>query len=143
METLTDWEVKELVYTWFKKITVKVPVEELLAMLNSEELEMEFPEETLRSNDDFVKWYKVVTNKFFNQVHEVKLLDVDISEGQAKVNLIVNWQAHTWDPPAPFSKWAGFDIHQTWIVKRDSNLKKAVITKYHVGKLEPMQGPLT
>jgi len=139
MSTMTEWDVKELVFSWFRKITSKVPVEELLSMLNSEELEMKFPEETLQSYDDFKKWYETVTNKFFNQVHEVKMLDVEVSGDKAAVKLIVNWQAETWEPPSPFSQRDGSYVHQSWIVKKDAKTGKPVITTYHVGEFDPME----
>ena len=142
MAALTTWEVKELVFAWFRKITIKVPVEEMLVMLSSEALEMKFPEETLKSHDDFKKWYQTVTHQFFNQVHEVKVLDVDLNGDQATVNLIVNWQAETWTPPDPFSKWLGSYVQQTWQVKKDKNSEKVVIVKYDVGEFEPMEGLL-
>ena len=141
METakvITKWDVKELVYSWFRRITIKVPVEELLSMLSSEELEMRFPAETLRSHSDFRKWYKTVTHMFLNQVHDVKMLDVDIKGDRALVSLIVNWQAETWDPPAPVSKREGFYVHQTWVVKRDPGTGKLVIASYNVGEFDPM-----
>lgn len=136
---LTNWDVQKLVYSWFRKITIKVPVEELLSMLSSEELEMKFPEETLRSHADFRKWYKTVTHKFFNQVHEVKMLDVDVSGDKAVVSLIVNWQADIWEPPAPFSKREGYYVHQTWTAKMDQSTGKPVITTYDVGEFDPME----
>ena len=141
METakmITKWDVKELVYSWFRRITIKVPVEELLSVLSSDELEMRFPEETLRSHSDFRKWYKTVTHLFFNQVHDVKMLDVDVKGDRALVSLIVNWQAETWDPPAPISKREGFYVHQTWVVKRDPSTGNLVIATYNVGEFDPM-----
>ncbi len=136
---LTGWEVKELVYTWFRKLTIKVPEEEMLALLSAESLEMRFPEETLRNHTDFKQWYKKVTHLFFDQVHELKMLDVDIRGDQATVHLIVNWQARTWNPPAGFSEWRGFNVHQKWIVVQDPKSGKPVISVYHVGEFDPMQ----
>jgi hypothetical protein len=137
---MTKWDVTELVYSWFRKITAKAPVEELLSMLSSEGLEMKFPEETLKSYDDFKRWYSTVTHQFFNQVHEVKMLDVDVSGDKAAVKLIVNWQAETWNPPQPFSKREGFYVHQTWSVKKDQKTGKPVIATYLVEEFDPMLG---
>jgi hypothetical protein len=138
-EALTNWEVQEFVYDWFRKLTDKVPAEELLAMLSDEGLEMQSPEETLRSHADFKKWLDTVTHLFFDQVHDVKLLAVDLAGDQATVNLIVNWQARTWTPPAPYSEWQGSYVHQNWTVKRSPTTGKPVIVNYKVGAFDPMQ----
>jgi hypothetical protein len=135
---LTNREVQELVYTWFKKLTDKVPVEELLAMLSAEDLELRFPEKTLRGYADFREWYTTVTHLFFDQVHDVKMLAVDLDGIQATVNLVVNWQARTWEPPAAYSKWQGFYVHQTWSVKKHTKTGKPVIVSYQVGAFDPM-----
>lgn len=135
---LTEWEVQELVYTWFRKITDKAPIDEMLAMLSADGLEMAFPEETLTSHDDFTQWYESVTSTFFDQVHELKLLAVEVEGDRAEVGLIVNWQARTWTPPAPYSEWQGFYVHQTWTVERDAKTGQPVIVKYKVGEFDPM-----
>jgi hypothetical protein len=135
---LTEWEVQELVYTWFRKLTIKVPVDELLALLSPQGLEMAFPESTLRNHADFRVWYEAVTHTFFDQVHDVKMLAVELENDQATVNLIVNWQASTWEPPAGYSKREGFYVHQNWTVVRDDATGKPVIARYRVGAFDPM-----
>jgi hypothetical protein len=139
---LTTFEVKELVYYWFKKLTDHEPIEEMLQMLNTKKLEMSFPDTAIRSEEDFRSWYKTVTNLFFDQVHELKMLDIVINGDKADVKLVVNWQARTWEPPAGYSKWEGVYAHQTWLIEKNSNTGKPVISTYIVDKFEPMAGPL-
>ena len=86
----------------------------MISMLDTTDLEMKFPESTLKSEQDFRDWYKVVTNKFFDQVHEVKMLNVDVVDDAAAVHLVVNWQAKTWNPPEGYSRWNGAYVHQSW-----------------------------
>jgi|WetSurMetagenome_2_1015567.scaffolds.fasta_scaffold00045_50 hypothetical protein len=136
---LTAWEVKELVYTWFKKLTDKAGAGELAAMLSSESLEMKFPDATIRNHHDFRAWLTKVTNLFFDQVHDVLYLDVNVNGGHAEVNLIVNWQARTWVPPAAYSSWTGSNVHQRWEVARDTASGRPVITVYHVGAFDNMK----
>jgi len=136
--TLSIWEVQELIYEWFRKLTTKAPLEEMLVMLNSEELEMMFPERILRSHADFKEWYQDVTHLYFDQVHEIKMLAIDLAGNEAAVNLIVNWQTRTWKAPAAFSEWQGSYISQNWVIKKISKTGKPVITIYKVGKFEPM-----
>ncbi len=139
MSSLTTLDVNDLVYTWYKKLDVHAPVEELVPLLASENLEMIFPEATLTTIDGFKGWYKNVTNLFFDEIHNMKMLDIAIDGDKAVVKLIVNWQAKVWNPPAAKSKWLGFDAIQSWIVSKNAD-GKAVIQQYTVDKLDPMEG---
>ena len=137
---LTNLEVNELVFSWYRKLDVHAKVEELLPMLISEGLEMRFPEATLKSMDEFKNWYKTVTHRFFDEVHTLCLVNADIAGELATVKIVVNWQAKIWDAPDAKSKWLGFDAYQTWIVKKDEETGKAVIQVYMVDRLDPMEG---
>ncbi len=128
----------ELVYAWFQRITDKVSPEDMLALLSKDDLEMQFPEKTLRTEADFREWYDGVTHLFFDQVHDLKLLAIDVAGNEANVTLIVNWQARTWKAPAARSDWQGFYVHQDWTVKADRETGKPVICRYHVGTFDPM-----
>ncbi len=136
---LTNGEVTELVYTWFRKITDKCPLEEMEAMLSTDGLEMKFPEKTLRNYGDFKEWYEGVTNLFFNQVHDIKFLGIDLAGDKANLNVIVNWQAQTWKAPAARSEWQGVYAHQNWVVTRDPRSGQPVIQKYYVNAFDPMK----
>jgi hypothetical protein len=140
MKALTTLEVNELVYRWYKKLDVHAPVAEVVPLLASENLEMVFPEATLTSIDEFKEWYQRVTHLFFDEVHDLKMLNIDIEGDTARVKLVVNWQARIWNPPAARTKWLGFDAVQTWIVKRDRKTGNAVIAAYAVDALDPMEG---
>lgn len=139
---LTTVSVKKLIYTWFKKLTDHAPVDEMLAMLNVDSLQMKFPEATLTSEQQFRDWYTTVTNKFFDQVHELKMLDVALDGDVATVELVVNWQARTWEPPAGYSGWEGVYAHQSWTVAISDKTGIPAITTYDVHTFEPMDGPL-
>jgi hypothetical protein len=136
---LTNGDVQELVYTWFQHITNKVELNELLALLSSDELEMRFPETVIRSHADFSQWYEGVKNLFFDQTHELKMLAVDLYGTEAKVTLVVNWQARTWKPPAAYSEWQQWNVHQTWTIKQEPRSGKPVISGYYVGAFDPVQ----
>jgi len=137
---LTNLEVNELVFKWYRKLDVHVKVEEILPMLISNGLEMRFPEATLNTIEEFKEWYRVVTNRFFDEAHTLCMVNVDSDQNQATVKIVVNWQAKIWDAPDAKSKWIGFDAYQTWIVKKDPNSGKAVIATYIVDSLQPMEG---
>lgn len=140
LEPLTNGEVQRLVYAWFRGITDKVGLDELLTMLSSTDLEMCFPEVTIRDREGFQRWYEDVTGIFFDQVHDVKLLAIDPNGSQAQVSLIVNWRARKWEPPAARSDWQSVNVQQNWTVKRAADDGRPVIAGYYVGSFDPVQG---
>ena len=96
VESLITSDVKQFVDDWYLKLDVHAPVEELLPLLADKGLEIRFPEVTVRSKDGFVEWYERVTRTFFDEIHTMKKLDIEVSGGQANIQLVVNWQAHIW-----------------------------------------------
>jgi SnoaL-like domain len=139
VQALTDQEIDQLARKWYRALDVHVPVEELLPMLTPDGLTMVFPEATLHGIEEFKGWYKTVTNRFFDEVHEVKEVDSTLHGDHSDVKVVVNWQAKIWDPPEAKSKWLGFDAYQTWVVTRAAS-GEVVITKYVVDSLKPMEG---
>ncbi len=137
---MKETSVKRVVDNWFAKLDVHASVEELLPMLTTEGLEMRFPEGTLHSTDEFMKWYETVTHRFFDEVHTMKELHIHVSSDHADVQLVVNWQAHIWNPPTPKSSWLGFDAAQRWVVKPAPGSQNLVIATYIVDSLTPMPG---
>lgn len=136
---LVEQEVKQLAIDWYKLLDVHAPLEEVLPLLEDENLEMKFPEATIKGQEQFKSWYETVTHKFFDEVHELKEVQVTLNGNRADVKLVVNWQAHVWNPPEAKSKWLGFDADQTWIVAL-SVTGKPVIETYIVNALIPMEG---
>jgi hypothetical protein len=139
-DKLTDAEVRALVKDWYLKLDVHAPEVELLPMLLDNGLEMTFPEATLHGWAQFEGWYQTVARIFFDEVHELKEVKVIMAGDMAKVDVIVNWQARRWKPPAAKSEWLGFDAIQYWEVKRSPLTGKAVISNYVVKELRPMKG---
>jgi len=135
--TLSTFEVKELAYNWFKKLTEHAPAEELLELVSSDaDLLIEFPNTPIKNADEFRAWLHNVTHTFFDQQHVLQMLDISIDGDKAKVRLIVNWQAKTWEAPNAYSKWEGYCVHQEWEVKKDTKRNKAVIVNYKVGEFD-------
>ena len=138
---LTEAEVRDLVATWYKKLDVHAPAAEVADLVADGDLEMRFPEATLRNRHEFVeKWYEVVIRRFFDEDHEMRKLDVELAGDKAFVNLVVRWQAKIWDPPAPTSVYLGFDAAQRWIVTRSPHSGKAAVQTYIVDELKPLPG---
>ena len=135
-------EIEQLAKDWYKKLDVHAPMVEILPMLADRDLEMQFPEATLHGHAEFEGWYQGVIRIFFDEVHTLKELSIEISESKAQANikLVVYWEASRWNPPASRSDRLMFDAYQTWTVKRSPETGKAVIVTYIVDKLDPMEG---
>jgi hypothetical protein len=140
LQPLTEAEVRELVEVWYKKLDVHAPMVECLPMLAEDELEMHFPEGMLKGQGAFEGWFQTVIRIFFDEIHTLKELNIDLDGDTANVKLVVNWQARRWKAPAANSEWLGFDAYQTWVVKRSAKSGRAVITNYVVDSLDPMEG---
>lgn len=137
---LTETEVRQLVDNWYAKLDVHAPVEEFYPLLAHEGLEMRFPEATLRTLAEFKTWYEGVIRKFFDEIHTVKDVKIQFSPDRANVQIVVNWQPHIWNPPAPKSQWLGFDAYQSWLVTRSLRTQQPIISIYTVDRLIPMPG---
>lgn len=140
---LTQDEVKKMVDDWYLKLDVHAPANEVLPLLADDGLEMRFPEATLKGKEAFTTWYDGVIRKFFDEVHDMKQLEIRCDGDRADVKLCVNWQAKVWNPPAAKSIWLGFDAYQTWNVIRSPKTGKPVIQVYIVDSLKPMPGSAT
>lgn len=139
-EALTQAEIEDLADRWYKALDVHAPVEELHAMLLDDGNEMMWPEGPTHGHAEFTGWYDRVTRIFFDEVHTLTKVESRIDGDQAEVEVVVNWQARVWNPPAPKSEWLGFDAYQTWEVVRSPENGRAVIKRYVVDRLDPMPG---
>jgi hypothetical protein len=138
---LEEAEVKQFVDRVYRELfDSHAPVEEFLVCLADEGLEMRFPEETVHGHDGFRRWYERIVSTFFDEVHTVKEVEVTGEGDQARVKVLVNWQAHTWRPPAAKSQWLDFDAGQTWVVKRSPTTGQPMIVTYVVDAFVPMEG---
>ena len=138
--TLAEASVKQLVDEWYHLLDVHAPVEELVPLLADDGLEMYWPEGPTFGIDGFKGWYERVTRTFFDEIHTMKELAITSRGDQADVKLVVNWQARVWNPPDAKSKWLGMDARQTWVVSPSADGSHAVIQKYVVDGLDPMEG---
>jgi hypothetical protein len=136
----TEETIERFVTDWYVALDRHDPVEEVLPYLIDEGLVMRFPEGETRGHAGFLEWYDRVIRTFFDEVHEVKEVAVHYPDGPgtATVDVVVNWQARIWNPPAARSTWLGFDAVQTWtVVERDG---LPAIATYAVNALNAMPG---
>jgi hypothetical protein len=132
--------IGSMVADWYAALDRHDELSSVLRYLTDSGLEMRFPETTARGHDGFAEWYKAVTNRFFDEVHTVRSVEVsNLTAARADVKVVVNWQARIWNPPAAKSEWLGFDAYQTWEVVAGP-AGEVQIRTYIVDALEPMPG---
>jgi hypothetical protein len=139
---LTVPEVEQLVRrVYLELFDDHAPVEEFLTCLADEDLEMRFPEATVRGHAEFRRWYDGIVRTYFDEVHTIKELDVSTDGDRAEVKVLVNWQARTWTPPAACSGALVYDAGQTWEVQRSPTSGAPVIVRYVVDTFTPAIPP--
>lgn len=137
---IDDSSLRTLAHDWYAALDRHAPVYEATEFLLDEGLEMRFPETTVRGHAGFADWYSVVTNRFFDEKHSVTEVTSEGTGDEISVEVVVNWQARIWNPPAASSEWLGFDAYQTWVVVPDPEGNGPKIKTYIVDKLVPMAG---
>jgi hypothetical protein len=137
---ITKVQLYQLVRDWFRHINDHASFDEIMQYLSPDGFLMKFPEGIISCKEDFKKWYDDVTHKFFDQIHEIVNIETEIFEKKANITIYVNWHAHTWESPSPYSEYLNFDAMQSWEVAYNENLKKIVITKYIIESLESNEG---
>jgi hypothetical protein len=137
---LTTAEVERMATEWFHKLDVHAPLEDFAEFLAEDGLELRFPEGVSRGWDGFKSWYERVTRIFFDEAHQLKKVAATPSGDAMNVQVVVNWQASVWKPPAPRSERIVLDAFQTWVVKRSPKTGKPVIVTYIVDRLDYAPG---
>jgi len=137
---ITEDSIRTMVVEWYRALDRHDDLAGVLPYLIDEGLEMRFPEVTARGHSGFIDWYKAVTNRFFDEEHTVKTVDITrLDAAGADLKVVVNWQCKIWNPPAATSEFLGFDAFQTWelVVTPDGGVR---LKTYTVDGMEPMPG---
>ncbi|HSY52925.1 MAG TPA: nuclear transport factor 2 family protein [Opitutaceae bacterium] len=137
---LTQQEITTFTADWYRKLDVHAPMVECLPMLADKDLEMRFPEATVRGWAGFEKWYQTVVRIFFDEVHTVTSAVADIRGDTATVKVVVRWEASVWKPPADKSERIVLDAYQTWSVRRSAATGRPEIVIYIVDELKYAPG---
>ena len=138
--TISEDSIRTMVVEWYRALDRHDDLAVVLPYLVDEGLEMRFPEVTARGHSGFIDWYKAVTNRFFDEEHTVKAVDITrLDATGADLKVVVNWQCKIWNPPAAASEFLGFDAFQTWelVVTPDAGTR---LKTYTVDDMEPMPG---
>jgi hypothetical protein len=118
--TLTEAGIKTFVGAWYQALDFHFPLEQVVALLADQGLNMQFPDGDIRDHGSFKRWYDRVTNLFFDENHNVQSVQSRISGDEAVVDVVVGWQASWWEAPAAKSKRVSMDATQRWTVRRSS-----------------------
>jgi hypothetical protein len=138
---LTQQSISAFAENWYKLLDVHAPQVEFLPLLADKELEMVFPEATIRGHAGFEGWFQRVIRIFFDEVHTVKEANATIKGDEASVKVVVQWEASLWNAPEAYSKRIVCDAYQTWEMKIIGG--KLVITKYVVDEIKYHEGSAT
>lgn len=132
--------IRAMVADWYRALDRHDNLISVLPYLAADGLEMRFPEGVSKGHAGFADWYGTVTRRFFDEEHTVTRVDfADYAESSAVVEVVVNWQARIWNPPAAKSEWLGFNAYQTWTVIPGPDGRPQIVT-YIVNSLDPMPG---
>lgn len=140
---LTQTELEEFAKAWYKKLDVHDPLAEYEPLL-TEDVELRFPEATVKGFAGYSDWYNKVINIFFDEVHTVKEVKiVDSKPEETVIKVVVKWEASVWKPPAANSERIVLDALQTWTVKRSPATQKPAVAIYIVDELKYYPGSAT
>jgi len=132
-------EIEAFVADWYRQLDIHAPSEELVSMV-ADQVEMQFPEAVVRGAEAFRTWYEGVIRLFFDELHAVTHVGITWRDGRCLLEVVVNWQARRWNPPAPRSEWIGFDAYQRWEMIPSPASGRPVVVRYIVDELRPMPG---
>ncbi len=109
--------LRHLADAWYDALDRHDDLESVSGYLVDDGLEMVFPETTTHGLSGFAEWYRAVTARFFDEVHEVLSVEVrPLGDDRAEMTVLVRWRASTWTPPAARSARLDFTAGQTWTV---------------------------
>ena len=127
-------DVRSFVYEWFARFEHLSGPEYFLAHLDDGDMEIRFPEQTLRSHADFLHWHEDIVRHIPWEFHDVRNLEVGGDpEAGFHVSFEVGWYGEKAGgeeiDPKYADSWAGtgsliaMAFHQEWDVRvRDGSL---------------------
>lgn len=125
VKPFTTEEVKAFVSRWFSLFERRAPVEEAMALVVPEGLEMTFPGSSVKSGDEFRKWYGKSIAWKEQTTHQFELLEVKPSGAETQVSLTVRWSS---GPPAKPNLVVA--TKQSWVLVRSGRTGQPLIKVY-------------
>lgn len=139
---LTEPEIQDLVENWYAALDTHADTDEMLSYLADKGMEMRFPEAKVRGHTQFVKWYEGIIHTYFDEVHTLQNLDIEIMDNglRAVVKVVGRWDASRWKAPRAKSERLMMIADQTWTIIRLTDSGQSVIQTYLVNSLTPLPG---
>jgi hypothetical protein len=120
-------EIISFVYQVYAMYDRHVPVERFLPFLASKNLEMRFPETTLRSHADFKRWYAGIGQTIASNTHTLESFKMSVwGGGRYQVDIVGLWQAES-----KKGEYVVFKFRQQWTLV-DGPGKQPLIQTYLV-----------
>ena len=118
-------DVKAFVHNWFAGFDHQSDINMFTKHLNSEKVDMYFPDFPIKSIEDFKRWYNNVIDNIQWNTHRISNLKVSGDEINGfSIGLDINWKAKTYK-----GETYDMNIHQDWMVKVDKS-RKFIIEKH-------------
>lgn len=123
---LTHPQIWSFASRWYQMLDIHAPLDGFRDLM-TEDVEFVFPEVTVKGFEGYSQWYNTVIGIFFDEVHTLKLADIETqNDDRATIHVVVNWHASVWEAPAARSTRLMMDADQTWeVVVRDGAIKVA------------------
>jgi hypothetical protein len=120
-------EIISFVYQVYAMYDRHVPVERFLPILAPTNLEMRFPETTLRSHADFKRWYAGIGKTIASNTHTIESVKVSVlGGGRYQADIVGLWQAES-----KKGEYIAFKFRQQWTLV-DGPGKQPRIQTYRV-----------
>ena len=120
-------EIISFVYQVYAMYDRHVPVERFLPFLASKNLEMRFPETTLRSHADFKRWYAGIGRDIASNTHTLESVKMSVlGGGRYQADIVGLWQAES-----KKGEYVVFKFRQQWTLV-DGPGKQPLIQTYLV-----------
>ncbi|WP_051844031.1 antibiotic biosynthesis monooxygenase [Streptomyces sp. NRRL S-813] len=129
--------VRDFARTWFDRLSDRAPLEEMLAYVAADGLEMVFPEATLTDHQEFAAWYAEVGTLFRDQKHDLERIEVTpaadgSAEGAVDVDVTVVWRATV----VAEGRRSAARARQSWRLRPSFRTGAPEIVRYRVRSLE-------
>lgn len=112
-------DVKAFVYNWFAGFDHQADINMFKEHLNPEKIDMVFPDFSIKSIEDFERWYNNVIDNIQWNTHRISNLRVSGDEINGfSVSLDIKWKAKTYK-----GETYDMNVHQDWMVKVDKSRK--------------------
>ncbi|MEK7433062.1 MAG: hypothetical protein AABZ74_08025 [Cyanobacteriota bacterium] len=110
-------DVKAFVYNWFAGFDHQLEINVFKKHLDSQKIDMYFPDFPIKNMSDFERWYDGVIKNIQWNNHILSNLKITGNEKNGfSVYVDVNWKAKSYNGES-----YNMNIHQDWIIKVDKN----------------------